>query len=530
MRLTCRTDDRQDTALVEWFLTGEERGNPATRLAAWSEGNLVRPLVHGSAYFAELHAGLAGLGQDDLLLFADWRGDPDERLTPDGPGVATAMARAAERGALVRGLIWRSHLDALRFSSAENRHLGEEIEAAGGQALLDTRVRRGGSHHQKFVVLRHDGDPGRDVAFLGGIDLCHSRRDDAEHLGDPQSAPMSGPYGERPPWHDVQVAIHGPAVAEVEKVFCERWEDPAPETRQPLRRLRDRLTRMADVPPLPDPGPPPLPAGTHAVQLLRTYPHLRRAYPFAPEGERSVARAYHKVLGRARSLVYLEDQYLWSTDVIEPFAGALERERDLRMIIVVPRHPDQDGWLAGPASLIGRAEALSRLLDAGGDRVAIYDLENHRGTPVYVHAKVCVVDDVWAAVGSDNVNLRSWTYDSELSCAVIDAEPDPRPPAGARRYARDLRLTLAAEHLDRDAGDVADLCDPAEAFDVFAESAARLESWHEGGCRGPRPPGRLRPHPRPRLGRVRRALAMPLYRSVVDPDGRPPRLRRSKGF
>ncbi|MEV1171502.1 hypothetical protein [Nonomuraea sp. NPDC049784] len=187
--------------LDDWFLTGEERGNGSTKLAAWSEGNSVRPLIHGATYFGELSACLAGLGKDDLLLFTDWRGDPDERLTPDGPGVASAMAAAAGRGALVRGLIWRSHLDFLRFSSAENRHLGEDIEAAGGQALLDTRVRRGGSHHQKFVVLRHDRDPGRDVAFVGGIDLCHSRRDDAEHLGDPQAAPMPGSYGERPPWH-----------------------------------------------------------------------------------------------------------------------------------------------------------------------------------------------------------------------------------------------------------------------------------------------------------------------------------------
>lgn len=505
--------------LADWFLTEEERDNPATRLEAWTTGNLVRPLIHGATYFAELKSAIDRLAKDDLLLFADWRGDPDERLTEDGPGVAATMAAASERGALVRGLIWRSHLDKLRFSAEENRHLGEEIEAAGGQCLLDTRVRHGGSHHQKFVILRHDREPDQDVAFLGGIDLCHSRRDDARHLGDRQTAPMPDTYGERPPWHDAQVAIRGPAVAEVEKVFCERWEDPAPETRQPIRRLRDHFAHMDDVPPLPKPGPPPQDVGPHAVQLLRTYPFMRRAHPFAPRGERSVARAYHKVLRRARSLVYLEDQYLWSTEVIEPFAEALEREGDLRMMIVVPRYPDQDGWLAGPASLIGRTEALARLRQAGGDRVAVYDLENDAGTPIYVHAKVCVVDDTWATVGSDNVNLRSWTFDSELSCAVLDEEG---------RYARDLRLTLGAEHLGRD--DVAELADPVTAFEAFADSALRLEAWHRSGRKGQRPPGRLRPHPQPELGRFRRRLAMPLYRLAVDPDGRPPEMRRSRRF
>ena len=75
-----------------------------------------------------------------------------------------------------------------QFSGQENRHLGEEVDAAGGQCLLDMRVRPGGSHHMKLVVLRHAGRPDRDVAFAGGIDLCHSRRDDAAHHGDPQPA------------------------------------------------------------------------------------------------------------------------------------------------------------------------------------------------------------------------------------------------------------------------------------------------------------------------------------------------------
>jgi hypothetical protein len=93
--------------------------------------------------------------------------------------------------------------------------------------------------------------------------------------------------------------------------------------------------------------------------------------------------------------------------------------------------------------------------DRGG-RFAVYGLENHAGTPVYVHAKVCVIDDVWASVGSDNINLRSWTHDSELSCAIVDETLDPREPKdpgalgdGARSFARNLRLQLAHEHLDR---------------------------------------------------------------------------------
>src|SRR5438270_10777437 len=38
----------------EWLLHADERGNPATRLPPWTEGNLASPLVHGATYFDRL--------------------------------------------------------------------------------------------------------------------------------------------------------------------------------------------------------------------------------------------------------------------------------------------------------------------------------------------------------------------------------------------------------------------------------------------------------------------------------------------
>src|SRR5207248_10972078 len=100
-------------------------------------------------------------------------------------------------------------------------------------------------HHRKIVVFRYRGRPERDVAFVGGIDLCHGRNDDAAHEGDPQPVDMSPRYGSRPPWHDVQLAIRGPAVGDVEYSFRERWSDPTPVTRTPFYRLAD-LPRPPD--------------------------------------------------------------------------------------------------------------------------------------------------------------------------------------------------------------------------------------------------------------------------------------------
>jgi len=522
------------TGDLSWLLTQDERGNPATSLddhhpgyEAWSSHNLVRPLVHGATYFSELFEKIEATREGDLVYFTDWQGDADERLTGEpGSEVVEVLARADERGVDVRGLVWRSHTSVVGFNHEANQRLGRQLQRRGAEALLDMRVRTGGSHHQKLVVIRHRDDPTRDIAYVGGIDLCHSRRDDADHGGDPQPFEMAEEYGDTPPWHDIQAAISGPAVYDVETVFRERWLDPTPLSRNPLLTTLDRIRGLdLDPDPMPEQAdpPPPVEGGTHVVQLLRTYPNLRhgRDYPFARGGERSVARGYSKALSKARRLVYVEDQYLWGDHVGSVFTEALQEHPDLHVIAVVPQFTDQSGWLARTPQLLGRRRAMLEMERSAPGRVGIYGIENHAGTPVYVHAKTCLMDDTWASIGSDNFNRRSWTHDSELSAIVIDTAGD---------YARTLRLTLAAEHLDRSAEAMDDCQDPHGMFAAYAACAAALDAWHQDGRRGPRPPGRLRRLHPPGLGPITRGLSVAPYLTVHDPDGRPKALRKRDAF
>src|SRR5450759_100465 len=160
-----RPDERPLGTLEDWFLTAAERGNDFTELdrrhpdgAAWTSGNRVETLVHGATYFRRLLTAISELGAGDQLFFTDWRSDPDQRLG-DGPDteVGAVISAAARRGVSVKGLLWRSHSDRLGFSAKENRHLGVVVNEAGGEIILDQRVRLGGSHHQKLVVMRHGG-------------------------------------------------------------------------------------------------------------------------------------------------------------------------------------------------------------------------------------------------------------------------------------------------------------------------------------------------------------------------------------
>jgi phosphatidylserine/phosphatidylglycerophosphate/cardiolipin synthase-like enzyme len=529
----------------DWFLDAEERGNPDSDIdrrrgdgRAWTEGNRVEALVHGATYFRRLVDAVVGLGRDDWFHFTDWRGDADERLTDDGPDLGALLRRLAEAGGHVRGLVWRSHPDQAHLSEQEAEHLAEVVNDAGGEILLDERVRRAGSHHQKLVLIRHLDREDDDVAFVGGIDLCHGRRDDERHHGDPQPVELDRRYGDTPAWHDVQLGLRGPVIGDLVHTFRERWEDPTPlDHRNPVRAA---LRRRAREPRHPGSLPPvrrdPAPCGTHAVQILRTYPAKRPPSPFARQGERSIARAYNKAFGRASRFIYLEDQYLWSEQVAEALVRALTRSPELRVLAVVPRFPEEDGVLSGPPCRIGHQEALDRMREVGGDRVRVYDLENEDGVPVYVHAKVCVIDDVWASVGSDNMNLRSWTHDSELSCAVLDTVRDEREPVdpggwgdGARAFARDLRLRLWAEHLGREADDPA-LVDAVAGAELWERTADALARWHAGGRTGPRPPGRIAEHRPERVPWWAAWWATPVYRLAVDPDGRPRSLRHTNDF
>ena len=528
-----------------WFLTHSERGNPDTQLdetadagTAWTQGNSVVPLIDGGSYYQRLVDELSELEAGDSVYFADWRGDRDELLTAGGPSVGDLLATLAQRRVDVRGLIWRSHPEMFSFSEGSNRRLEEAINRHGGEVLLDQRVRPFGSHHQKLLIVHRMRPARHDVAFVGGIDLCHGRRDDSRHGGDSQAPAMDHRYGPRPPWHDIQLEIEGPAVAQLELCFRERWDDPAPlDDRNPWRALLSHVSREPRRP-TPFSGPIRVPpaAGGHQVQVLRTYPPRQRPYPFARRGERSVARALVKAIRRARSLIYIEDQYLWSAEVAQVLAAQLREHPGLRLIAVLPRFPDVDGVFSGPPNRIGQVTALAVLRRAGGDRVGIFDLENESSGPIYVHAKVCIIDDTWAMVGSDNFNLRSWTHDSELSCAVLDPTLDLRPPQdpggvgdGARVLARSLRLTLWAEHLGRDADD-GSMLDPIESLALWRSAAAQLTAWHRGGRPGPHPACRVMDHKPAPISRDERRWVFPLYRTIYDPDGRRRTDRRGGHF
>jgi phosphatidylserine/phosphatidylglycerophosphate/cardiolipin synthase-like enzyme len=177
------------------------------------------------------------------------------------------------------------------------------------------------------------------------------------------------------------------------------------------------------------------------VQLLRTVPE--HTYRFAPKGEFSIAEGYLRALRSAEHLIYLENQFLWSAEVVDILVGKLRHppHAGFRMILVLPRRPS-----SGRDTTRGQ---LGRLIEAdhGAGRLLATTVRAHdrdRVDPLYVHAKVGIIDDRWLTIGSANLNEHSLFNDTEVNILTLDED-----------LARATRLRLWAEHLESDRATVA---------------------------------------------------------------------------
>jgi phosphatidylserine/phosphatidylglycerophosphate/cardiolipin synthase-like enzyme len=255
-------------------------------------------------------------------------------------------------------------------------------------------------HHEKTIVIDDE------VAFVGGIDMTGfggDRFDLGEH-----------PARRRLGWHDAGTRLRGPAVTDVAEHFAMRWHEVAGE-------------RLAV-------GAPPAAAGPSTVQVVRTV--AEDMYDSVPRGDFRILESYLRALRSARELIYLENQFLWSPEIVDVLAAKLHDPPSdaFRLVVVLPRRANN-----GQDDTRGQ---LGRLVaaDDGNDRLLAATLRSRsakRADPLYVHAKVAIVDDRWLTVGSANLNAHSLLNDTEMNVVTDDAA-----------LARDTRERLWAEHLE----------------------------------------------------------------------------------
>lgn len=354
--------------------------------------------------------------------------------------LVTAMADRVD----VRILLWSGSLMFRPRSLVARRGLHKLREANPRvNGRVDKHIRFTHCHHQKTIVV--DGE----IAFVGGLDMtdfdidrwdtsAHSVRDGLN-------------------WHDLCLRLEGEAAADIGRNFIQRWNAISGENVcLPAAETRDETETDT------------------SVQVVRTIP--AKLYQFAPNGEFGIAWAYQQAIRNAKRFIYLENQYLWSPAVVNELLAALQRvdDPDFRIALVLPARPN-----IGKRDTDLHARQL-READGGRGRVHIFSLytaaPKDDGSwiykPIYVHAKVGIVDDHWFTVGSANLNERGMEGDSEINAQVVDDD-----------LANELRLRLWSEHLRLPVETIATLS-PSDAIDrlwvPLAAHARKVIDGREG--------------------------------------------------
>jgi phospholipase D1/2 len=338
-----------------------------------------------------------------------------------------------------------------------------------------------------------DGDFPRDsehCQLWPGKDYSNPRIQDFFSLDKPYDEMYDRTKVPRMPWHDVGMQMIGQPARDLSRHFVQRWNF--------LLRQRDSTRPRPMLLPPPDFLPADLEAlglqGTCEVQILRSA--CEWSLGTLGRVECSIMNAYVECIRESEHLVYIENQFfITSCDVettrienkigdalVERIIRADENDEKWRAIIVIPLVPGfqntvdaMDGSsirlimqcqfysiCRGESSIFGRLRrqgidptdyiefyALRSWGQIGPDKTLVTE-------QLYIHAKIMVVDDRIAIIGSANINERSMlgSRDSEVAAIVRDTDLISSRMAGKEymvsRFAHDFRMRLMREHLGVD--------------------------------------------------------------------------------
>ncbi|MCH2172463.1 phospholipase D family protein [Myxococcota bacterium] len=426
-------------------------------------GNRVAPLVDGEPAFRRICQAIEAAKKSVWVTIAFIE---QEFLMPDRRGsLFDVLDRARDRGLDVRVIFWRS--TPLHEESPGTHFFGTREErgwlAARGSSFL-ARWDRGAKlycQHQKSWLI--DAGELEEIAFVGGINLDVGSMVPPGHPPS-RSAPSGDAYRNT---HDVYAEIEGPSATDVHHNFVQRWNETS-----------DRGEVDGVWPPDSDGENLPFPrtasriAGPVPVQIQRT---VRRGQYQATDatpdgqphdleqGDYSIVDQYLEALRSARHTIYFEDQAIGSPEIVDGLHAALGR--GVRVVFLAPADPN-------PEMLLGRRSDGSHPFWASLARLGEYErftlagLASSAGAGqyenVYVHAKICLVDDVWCTIGSTNIANRSFYGDTELNASFWHGPT-----------VKKLRCQLLREHLNLDTTTLDDVRAFARYHEIAQANAQR---------------------------------------------------------
>jgi phosphatidylserine/phosphatidylglycerophosphate/cardiolipin synthase-like enzyme len=390
-------------------------------------------IVDAEDYFRAARQAMLGAKRQILLI--GWDFDARILLTHEDPPDCPEAPR--EVGEFISWLIARNpdlHVHILRWDLGALKTIfrGKTLRTLLRWRIhkqvhlkLDSTHPPGASHHQKIVVIDDC------LAFCGGIDMTLGRWDTRGHgdEGGERTDPDGTPYM---PWHDATTAITGPAARALGDLCRERWQRAGGAPISAPRATTDCWPKSLS----PD-------FTDIRVAIARSQPEM-------PDSPRiaEIEALYVDLIAAARRHIYAESQYFASRRIAEAIAARLAEPDGPEIVVINPLHAD--GWLEQTAMDTARARLFQELKNRDTHhRLRMYHPFTTGGTPIYVHAKILVIDDTVLRVGSSNFNNRSMGLDTECDVALAASDDET-----AIRIAT-IRNSLIAEHLGTDSISVA---------------------------------------------------------------------------
>jgi phosphatidylserine/phosphatidylglycerophosphate/cardiolipin synthase-like enzyme len=465
-------------------------------------GNKVLPLIGGAAAFAAMYDAISTVSSPNHYIYLlGWTLDLDLPLVESASGTDCRhlFATASDRcGAQIRVMLWippidlawySSQLDALSrwlsfsgYAQTQVRNAVDRINSeflpklavasfvnnlrTGATILDDRTLGPYGCHHQKMLVVK--GSRGL-IAFCGGIDINPDRvRAIEENKGSPL--------------HDAHCQVEGGAANILVDVFVERWMS------HPEHSKLDKTPKEGGKGPLlglSDRQPAQISKGNTDVRVVRTSNSaaqvkiendkaLLPSYLSRGVGcirQQSIRESLGAAIRAARRYIYIEDQYLWSREAASLLHDALEHIEYL--IFLVPAVEISDGKKVLEA--LRRQFLLTVMTSLHFDKVRIYYRVKPNTTKIgpksYIHAKVWIIDDEVAYIGSGNCNERGWQHDSEVGVVLYDGRPSLA--TGPYPLPQKLRMDLWQQHLGYDADRLRDCRGGVKLWEDAVNSAGR---------------------------------------------------------
>lgn len=279
---------------------------------------------------------------------------------------------------------------------------------------LDGHHPFGACHHQKIVVADDS------MAFCGGIDVTENRWDTPEHLpDDPRRVRKDGTPSE--PWHDATSALSGPVAAALGDLSRIRWKRAGNEDLAP--------PKQRDIPIWPD----DLEVGASDIEvsIARTEPPFDAA-PLVNE----IEEAFLTAIKGARHSIYIESQYFAAESICDALEARLAEPTGPEIVIINPKAAISA--FEDDAMHELRDRMIDRLFAADHqDRFRIFHPVTTAEQPIYVHAKIFILDGSALHIGSANMNNRSLGFDTECN-VIIEGQED---------LVSGFQARLLAEHL-----------------------------------------------------------------------------------